>query len=107
MAKDLMYTSSVEIANIKEVTKTFLAGEVVNVDVRSAKVDGKFIDKSFAIITLEDSRGSIEIMIYSEHIKKLELINLEDKVVFEVEVIPKDDYHQIKVINILTQDEIN
>ena len=105
----LEYTLSSEIENTKDGIETLLIGKVKDIQTRSAKIKGVFVEEHFGIVNLVDPYGSVELMLDSEKLKQIQKINLNELVVFKVKITEKtmgtDTYKSIDVSDIMTIDE--
>ena len=101
----LEYTLLSEIENTKDGIDTFLIGKVKDIQTRSAKIKGIFIEEHFAIINLVDPHGSVELMLNSEKLKQIQKMNLDELVVFKVKITDSDSFKRIDVSDIITIDE--
>ena len=105
----LEHTPSSEIENVKDNTETLLIGNIKDIQTRSAKIKGIFIEEHFGIVNLVDPYGSVELMLDSEKLKQIQKMNLDEIVVFKVKITEKtmgtDTYKSIDVSDIMTIDE--
>jgi hypothetical protein len=101
----LEHTPLSEIENTKDNKETLLIGIIKDIQTRSAKIKGVFIEEHFAIVNLVDPHGSVELMLNSEKLKQLQKMNLDELVVFKVKITDSDSSKSIDVSDIMTIDE--
>lgn len=103
------HTLSSDIKDTKDGTEIFVIGKVEDLQIKSAMIKGVFIEEHFGVVNLVDSSGSTEIMLFSDKLKELQKMNLDESIVFNVKIIDKtfDDeiFKSIDVIGIMSLDE--
>ena len=105
----LNYTPSSEIENTKDGTETLLIGKVKDIQIRSAKIKGVIIEEFCGVANLIDPYGSVKILLFSEKLKQIQKMNLDEIIVFKVEITDKkmdaDTYKSIDIVDIMIIDE--
>ncbi len=94
--ESVKYTLSSEIDTLADGTKTLFIGKVEDITQRISKKGNKF-----GIVSLMDFHGSIEMMIFEKMMVQLQMMNLNEPVVFKVTITKDDRGHSIKVNKIL------
>ncbi len=78
-----------------------IIGKVENITHKISKKN----NRKFAILTIMDFHGSVELMIFDDHVKALEGMNLEEPVVITINVSKTEQFTRINARKILTLDE--
>ena len=96
---ELNYNLSSEIEDILNQEALFV-GKVESKKVRISKKGNKF-----AIVTLMDFHGKIDLMVFSRDLEKLESLNLDEPIAFKAKVEKVGDFLRITARKILTLEE--
>jgi len=96
----LTYTLSSELDEVADGTKTLFVGKVEGITEKISKKGNKF-----GIVNLMDLHGNIEIMVFEKTLKEIQLMNLEEPVVFKVAISKDDQFTRIKVLKVLELDD--
>lgn len=95
------YTLSSEIDDLADGSNTMVIGKVENITHKISKKN----NRKFAILTIMDFHGSLELMIFDDHVKVLEEMNLEEPVALTINVSKTEQFTRINARKILTLDE--
>jgi len=97
----IRYTLSSELDDLADGSNTMIIGKVENITHKISKKN----NRKFAILTIMDFHGSIELMIFDDHVKALEEMNLEEPVVITINISKTEQFTRINARKILTLDE--
>ncbi len=97
----IQHTLSSEIDELADGSNTMIIGKVENITHKISKKN----NRKFAILTIMDFHGSVELMIFDDHVKTLEGMNLEEPVVITINVSKTEQFTRINARKILTLDE--
>ena len=97
----IQHTLSSEIDELADGSNTMIIGKVENITHKISKKN----NRKFAILTIMDFHGSVELMIFDDHVKALEGMNLEEPVVITINVSKTEQFTRINARKILTLDE--
>jgi DNA polymerase III subunit alpha len=95
------YTLSSELEELADGSNTMIIGKVEDIKQKISKKN----NRKFAILTIMDFHGSVELMIFDDHVKTLEGMNLEEPVVITINVSKNEQYTRVNARKILTLDE--
>jgi len=99
------HTLSSDIRDTKDGTETLLIGKIEDLQIKSAMIKGVFIEEHLGVVNFVDSSGSVEIMLFSDKLKQLQKMNLNETIVLKVKITDKvfDDeiLKSIDVIDII------
>jgi DNA polymerase-3 subunit alpha len=95
----LTYTLSSELDDIDDGTKTMFVGKVDSIVEKISKKGNKF-----AIVNLLDLHGNIEIMVFENIIKEIEVLGRDRPLCFKVDISKDDKFTRFKVTKVLDID---
>ena len=98
--KDIKYTLSSELADIKDGTQALFIGKVENITSKVSKKGAKF-----GIINILDWHGDIELMLFADFLDKLEQMDLSKPIAFKTSITKDDQFTRTRVLEILTLDK--
>ncbi|MCF6340894.1 MAG: DNA polymerase III subunit alpha, partial [Sulfurimonas sp.] len=94
---ELEYTMSSELQSIKDGSYAIFIGKVEEIQKKVSKKGNQF-----GIVNLMDFHGNIEIMLYSDKLKELEVMDLEEPVAFKAKITHTEMFTRIGVSKIMT-----
>jgi len=97
----LDYTLSSDIENIADGSTAIFIGKVEEITKKMSKKGNPF-----GIVNLMDFHGNIEMMLFSDRLDQLEMMNLEEPVAFKVKIVHTEMFTRISVMKILTLKEV-
>ncbi len=97
---ELNYSLSSEIENIGDGSTAIFIGKVEEIQKKVSKKGN-----AFGIVTLMDFHGNIEMMLFSDKLEELEVMNLEEPVAFKVKVTHTEMFTRIAVLKVLSLKE--
>lgn len=97
----IKYTLSSELDDLADGSNTMIIGKVENITHKISKKS----NKKFAILTIMDLHGSVELMIFDDHVKTLEGMNLEEPIAMTINISKTEQFTRINARKILTLEE--
>ncbi len=98
---NIKYTLSSELDDLADGSNTMIIGKVENITHKISKKS----NKKFAILTIMDLHGSVELMIFDDHVKTLEGMNLEEPIAMTINISKTEQFTRINARKILTLEE--
>lgn len=95
------YTLSSELDDLADGSNTMIIGKVEGIVHKISKKN----NRKFSILTIMDLHGSVELMIFDDHVKTLEEMNLEEPIAIVVSVMKTEQFTRITPRKILSLDE--
>jgi DNA polymerase III subunit alpha len=97
----IKYTLSSELDDLADGSNTMIIGKVENITHKISKKS----NKKFAILTIMDLHGSVELMIFDDHVKTLDSMNLEEPIAMTINISKTEQFTRINARKILTLEE--
>ncbi|HIC43583.1 MAG TPA: DNA polymerase III subunit alpha, partial [Sulfurimonas sp.] len=97
----LNYTLSSDIENIADGSTAIFIGKVEDIQKKVSKKGN-----TFGILNLMDFHGNIEMMLFSDKLDQLDLMDLDEPVAFKVKVTHTEMFTRISVVKIFTLKEV-
>ncbi len=97
---ELNYTLSSEIEGVKDGTFAIFIGKVEDITVKVSKKGNQF-----AIVSLMDFHGNVEIMLFSDKLEQLRDMDLDEPVAFKAKITHTEMFTRIGVTKIMTLKE--
>ena len=97
---ELNYTLSSEIESIKDGSFAIFIGKVEEVQKKTSKKGNQF-----GIVSLMDFHGNVEIMLFSDKLEQLSVMDLEEPVAFKAKITHTEMFTRIGVTKIMTLKE--
>ena len=94
---ELNYTLSSEIEGVKDGTFAIFIGKVEDITVKMSKKGNQF-----AIVSLMDFHGNVEIMLFSDKLEQLREMDLDEPVAFKAKITHTEMFTRIGVTKIMT-----
>lgn len=95
--EELDYSLSSEISTIKDGSYAIFIGKVEEIVKKTSKKGNQF-----AIVSLMDFHGNIEIMLFSDKLEQLQAMDLSEPVAFKAKITHTDMFTRIGVSKIMT-----
>lgn len=95
--EDLNYSLSSEISGIKDGSYAIFIGKVEEIVKKTSKKGNQF-----AIVSLMDFHGNIEIMLFSDKLEELQAMDLSQPIAFKAKITHTDMFTRIGVSKIMT-----
>ncbi len=95
------YTLSSELDELADGSNTMIIGKVEGIVHKISKKN----NRKFSILTIMDLHGSVELMIFEDHVKLLEEMNLEEPIAIAVSVMKTEQFTRITPRKILSLDD--
>ena len=94
----IKYTLSSTVDELADGSEALFVGKIEEIKEKISKKGNKF-----AIATLMDLHGNIELMLFEKHIKMLEEnFNLEEPIAFKVKISKTDEFTRVSILKIET-----
>jgi len=95
--EELDYTLSSEISGIKDGSYAIFIGKVEDIIKKTSKKGNQF-----AIVSLMDFHGNIEIMLFSDKLDQLQAMDLSEPIAFKAKITHTDMFTRMGVTKIMT-----
>jgi DNA polymerase-3 subunit alpha len=97
----IKYTLSSTVDELADGSEALFVGKIEEIKEKISKKGNKF-----AIATLMDLHGNIELMLFEKHIKMLEEnFNLEEPIAFKVKISKTDEFTRVSILKIESIDD--
>jgi DNA polymerase-3 subunit alpha len=96
----IKHTLSSEIEDLADGSEAIIVGKVEDIKEKISKKGNKF-----AIATILDFHGNVELMLFENHIEQLKNFDLEEPIAFKVKINKVDDYVRFSILKIETLEE--
>ncbi len=97
----ISYTLSSELDELADGSNTMIIGKVEGIVHKISKKN----NRKFSILTIMDLHGSMELMIFEDHVKQLEEMNLEEPIAIMVSITKTEQFTRITPRKILSLDD--
>jgi DNA polymerase-3 subunit alpha len=94
------YTLSSEVENIEDGSSAIFIGKVESITKKMSKKGSMF-----ALVSLMDFHGNIEVMLFSDRVDQLEAMDLDEPIAFKVKVTHTEMFTRVSVTKIMTLNE--
>jgi len=97
----IKYTLSSEVEELADGSEALFVGKIEEIKEKISKKGNKF-----AIATLMDLHGNIELMLFDKHLKILEeKFNMEEPIAFKVKISKNDEFTRVSILKIESIDD--